>query len=191
MIFLYLLLAHFLADFVLQPEKLVRWKQRKWSGIAVHGSVHLVISFILLAVYMPNMSVLAAILLIAAAHFLIDWLKIIYERGAKKYIGPFLVDQAAHISVLALASYALGNIPLGVQWGPIVWLYTDFSVVLGLCLLLGVTYVYELTLFQLNRTNTSKYTPNFKAMARRTVIAAVFYGIFLLFGAYEIVAFGV
>ena len=190
MIFLYLLLAHFLADFVLQPEKLVRWKQRQWSGIAVHGLVHLGISFVLLAVYLPNMGVLAAILLVAAAHFLIDWLKILYERGAKKFIGPFLADQAAHIAVLALSAYALGDVPLSMTWGPIAWLYTDFSVVVGLCLLLGVTYVYELTLFQIHRTKTSKYKPNFKAMGRRTVIAAAAYGLFLFFGAYEIVAFG-
>lgn len=191
MIFLYLLLAHFLADFVLQPEKLVKWKQRQWSGIAVHGLVHMGISLVLLAVYLPNMSVIAAILLVAAAHFLIDWLKIIYERGAKKYVGPFLADQAAHIAVLALAAYALGDVPLSMTWWPIAWLYTDFSVVLGLCLLLGVTYVYELTLFQVHRTKTSKYKPNFKAMAQRTLIAAAVYGLFLLFASYEIVAFGV
>lgn len=191
MIFLYLLLAHLLADFVLQPEKLVRWKQQAWGGIAVHGLVHLLISAILLAVYFPNMNVLVAILLVAAAHFLIDWIKIFFEKGMDHYLGTFLLDQAAHLGVLALAASLLGHVPLNVQWEPLRWIYSDYSVVVGLCLLLGVTHVYELTLFQVYRKDGARYMPNYKAMVKRTILWGALYGLFLIFGVYKIVAFGV
>lgn len=190
MIFFPLLLAHLIADFLLQPERLVRWKHENWKGNALHGLVHFALSFLLLGVYLPNGNVFAALLLVSASHFLIDGIKISFEKRTDRYIWPFLLDQLAHLAVLGIAAYALRNEPLVLLVQPLGWLYTDYAVVGGLCLLLLVSYAWELTLFQLRRTKKSVYKPDYRGMAQRVLVWAALYGLFLLFGVYKIVAFG-
>lgn len=190
MIFLFFLLAHLVADFLLQTEQMVEWKRESWYGILLHGIVHFLVSLVLLAVYLPSMGIITALVLVAAAHVLIDWLKIVFEKRAKRYLVPFLLDQAAHIAVLGFAAWMVGGTTLMVRWEPLVWVYTDYAVVVGLCLLILVTYGYEIAVFQLHRKKSEVCSPNYSAMAQRVVLWAVLYGLFLLFGVYKIVAFG-
>lgn len=189
-IFLYLLLAHLLADFLLQPEALVRWKHESWKGIGLHGLIHFGISFLLLSPYLPSMNVLVALVAVAVAHFLIDWIKVYFEARVEHYLLPFLLDQVVHLSVLATAAYVLQPEPLMLTFQPILWLYTDPSVVVGLCLLMIVTFAYELTVFHVYRTKKSVYKPNYRGMIQRVIIWSVLYGLYLMFGVYKIVAFG-
>lgn len=189
-IFLYLLLAHLLADFLLQPEALVRWKHKSWKGICIHGLVHFGISMVLLFPYLPSMNVFMTVVLVAVAHFLIDWTKVSFEARAEHYLAPFLLDQVAHFTVLGVAAFMLQHESLHLVFQPITWLYTNPSVVVGLCLLMLVTFAYELTVFHVHRTRKSVYKPNYSNMAKRVIIWAVLYGLFLMFGVYKIVAFG-
>ena len=91
-----LVLAHCLADFVLQSDAMVREKTRT-PVLLAHAGIVALASWAALG-FAP---VPLLILLVAASHFLIDGLKI-------RYGGPgfaaFAADQAAHLATLALAA---------------------------------------------------------------------------------------
>jgi len=195
MIFLYLLFAHFVADFLLQPRVLIRWKHESWIGTAYHIGVHFVASLVVLLPFMPNLGVLFAILLIIAAHFLIDLIKLFFEERADKFLLTFLVDQAAHIVSLALGAFLIKDVALNLHSDGMIisffyWVYTDFAFIVGACLLLLITYVYELMVFQLYRKKNTVFKPNYKSMAGRVIIWGVLYGLYLILSAYKIVALG-
>ncbi|HLE03255.1 MAG TPA: DUF3307 domain-containing protein, partial [Anaerolineales bacterium] len=98
-----LLLAHFLADFPLQPLWLVRSKRFFW-GLAVHGTVHFLT--LLLVVGSARGVIWPQLLALALIHFTIDVLK--YRLGSRRPVwvtAPYFIDQAVHIlSVLVVAS---------------------------------------------------------------------------------------
>lgn len=98
-----LLLAHFLADFPLQPLWLVRSKRFFW-GLAVHGTVHFLT--LLLVVGSARGVIWPQLLALALIHFAIDVLK--YRFGSRRpnwVTAPYFIDQAVHIlSVLVVAS---------------------------------------------------------------------------------------
>jgi hypothetical protein len=102
-------LAHVVGDFVLQPYDLVRLKVRP-IGLVIHTAIHTALVAVATAPFFERWWAIAGI--VAVTHYLIDWAKVTYDPGT----GPaslvaFLLDQAAHLAVLALA------LPLaGVPW---------------------------------------------------------------------------
>lgn len=116
-----LVLAHCLADFVLQSDAMVRDKGRPRVLLA-HAGVVAGVSWAALG-FAPAPLL---ILVVAASHVVIDWLKVRYGRPS---FAPFAADQAAHLVVIALAAAlvpdawargfwpALGAGPLG-PWMP-------------------------------------------------------------------------
>ena len=114
-----LLLAHALADFVLQTKAMVDRKGQA-SVLALHGAVVLVTAVIALGAWHP------ALLWLALLHLLIDLAKTRVRHG----LAAFLVDQAAHL--LTIAALAL--------WLPDLWaqgLWAGVSQAPGLMLLVA------------------------------------------------------
>ena len=95
-----LLFAHALADFVFQTNWMVRNKRRV-KGVALHGLV------VLATALAATGSVALSLVWLAAIHMAIDALK----ARAPQSVGPFLLDQAAHL--VSLAALAL--------WQPGLW----------------------------------------------------------------------
>lgn len=98
-IFIALLTAHVLGDFVLQTKRDVARKHRA-RVMAKHVGIHALIAYFLVglpsAVWIP--------LVVMVLHFLIDWFKIQFGERTPAW---FLGDQAAHVLVLiVLASVA-------------------------------------------------------------------------------------
>lgn len=94
-----LLLAHALADFVLQNGWMVAQKRKPLAMLA-----HIAIVTITAALALGALDPL--LLALAAAHLAIDAAKAL---SGKRGLWPFLVDQAAHLaSLLALALWAPG-----------------------------------------------------------------------------------
>lgn len=131
---LLILIAHFLGDFVLQPNSWVNSKFDKglkssgfWKHIAVHTLLLIGIGLILQAHYLP-----LAILLLS--HILIDALKVIlakYFKSEKQHqqneIYLFLADQFLHLLAILIIAFQLN---LHFEWTSL--LRTDhLLVVLG------------------------------------------------------------
>lgn len=93
-----LMLAHLVADFLLQWRSLLRSKQiRKFASpyLYLHGVIHALLTLLVLW----DLAYLYGVLLIAISHTVIDGLKVTFqnERNARAL---FFIDQLAHILIL-------------------------------------------------------------------------------------------
>jgi len=71
-----LLLAHFLADFPLQPNELYRLKTKSLLGSAIHGSVF---GLVALSLLLPGGApVWGVVALLTAFHILVDHVKAVH-----------------------------------------------------------------------------------------------------------------
>ncbi|MEN9938633.1 MAG: hypothetical protein RLZZ387_5212 [Chloroflexota bacterium] len=109
------LLAHLVADFVLQPYWLVA-RKRYWYGLAIHCGVVLACMLALLLLDPSVASLWPAMLAITAVHFATDWWKVnLGDHIPGPPIVPFMLDQLIHVATLAAAlSVAL---PPAQVWG--------------------------------------------------------------------------
>lgn len=123
-----LILAHLLADFILQPASLIALKQSRntprkfWnSGVFWHSVVHLAVSTALLVLWgLWTKSALLAVVCIFAAHYLIDRFKFLWKPGT----WVFLLDQVLHIVCIYLILLAFG---LAASPVPLVGLAVSFG----------------------------------------------------------------
>lgn len=99
MIFIQLIFAHLLGDFILQPDSWVAEKEgRKLKSgyLYLHALIHTVLSFILLW----NTELWWIALTIGISHLMIDAAKLSFQI-AKNKKGWFFFDQALHFLVIA------------------------------------------------------------------------------------------
>ena len=129
-----LLLAHILGDFVLQPTKWVKHKNKHgWKSkyLLAHIAVHVLALLILLQF---QLKYVLGIVVIMSTHYAIDALKIKFttKKNARTL---FVLDQVAHLLVLNLVLfyYEPYSINLNTLYQP--------QFLLLLCLLLFVTFV--------------------------------------------------
>jgi hypothetical protein len=88
--------GHSLADFLLQTDDMVRYKARL-KVLLLHVAIVAGVSWAALGFALQPL----LLLLIAASHFGIDWLKL---RHGSASFGPFVIDQAAHLAMIALGA---------------------------------------------------------------------------------------
>ncbi|WP_184159855.1 DUF3307 domain-containing protein [Chryseobacterium shigense] len=103
MIFIKLILAHLLGDFILQPNSWVADKERrklKSPYLYLHILIHIVLSFI----FLWNTDLWWVSLLVGITHFIIDASKLIFQtvKNKKRW---FFIDQMLHILVIAGISF--------------------------------------------------------------------------------------
>ncbi len=100
------MLAHLVADFILQPGWLVRYK-RVPAGRAVHAGIHGLVMLLLAAPVLPRWWL--AIPTVTVLHFLVDGMKAEWapERGPIS-LAAFLFDQAVHIGILLIGALVAG-----------------------------------------------------------------------------------
>jgi hypothetical protein len=101
-----LFFAHVLADFVFQPGWMVS-RKREPLVLAGHGGV------VLATAILATGSVDPGLLWLVALHVAIDALK---AQGPRR-LAPFLLDQAAHLAVLAALAQARPDIWANGLWG--------------------------------------------------------------------------
>ncbi|HLS96596.1 uncharacterized protein DUF3307 [Sphingobacterium allocomposti] len=107
-LFLKLLLAHLLGDFVLQPTSWVQRRKERVSYLLLHVAVHGGLLFLFL---LPEIAERwQTVIFIACTHLVIDSLKIYGEkRWPFKPFLLFIADQALHIAaLLAVLLYEYG-----------------------------------------------------------------------------------
>lgn len=104
-------LAHLLADFLFQPDNLIRLKQinhkksRFWNkGIFWHSLIHLGTTFLLLLVFGElRVETMLAALCIFVCHYLIDRFKFLWKMNE---IGKFILDQLLHFVIIYVILWA-------------------------------------------------------------------------------------
>ena len=109
-LFLKLLLAHLLGDFLLQPKSWITKRKDNLLYLLLHIAVHLIILFVVL---FPSWSTYWILILsIGSAHLAIDSLKIWWEKlWPYKPVLLFALDQFLHIAVLVAVTFYYFGIP--------------------------------------------------------------------------------
>ena len=120
-VFLVLLTSHLLGDWVAQSDWQATNKTRSWAALAAHvAGYHLVMGLLLLVPVLrdgwPAGKALAVLVVSAATHALIDrrWpvRALLRVAGSPAFAtiewGVIAVDQALHLSILAMLAVLLG-----------------------------------------------------------------------------------
>ncbi|MEB8347516.1 DUF3307 domain-containing protein [Flavobacteriaceae bacterium KMM 6898] len=103
-LFIKLILAHLIGDFVLQPNKWVIHKEAnkvKSKYLYFHTLIH----FLLIILLLWDIGYWKLALLISFSHFAIDLLKLYAGIWTKKKNVLFFMDQALHVVVLYVCAY--------------------------------------------------------------------------------------
>ncbi len=120
-IFIKLLLAHLIGDFVLQPT---RWLIHKEANKAKSGFLyaHIAIHFVLIMLLVWDFSFWKFALIIAISHYLIDLAKLYTDSLFKNKLLPFLIDQLLHLAVIFVCAF-YGNLweTITTLWAEINW----------------------------------------------------------------------
>lgn len=100
MILLKLILAHLIGDFFLQPTSWIKDKEKNVltsSKLYLHVIIHILLLFVILW----DISKWPLILTIAISHFVIDALKLMFQKKKTKRL-LFFIDQFLHLLVILL-----------------------------------------------------------------------------------------
>ncbi len=101
-LFLKLVLAHLIGDFILQFEELYRLKVRSKWGHFFHAAIHAVMSLLLAFPYLSNPIVPVYLIALAVIHHFQDLIKYsIQARHPKQIFWCFTVDQIVHFLWIA------------------------------------------------------------------------------------------
>jgi hypothetical protein len=188
----YLIFGHLAADFILQPDELVKWKHRDWRGGAFHALIHFLFYLAVFFTYLADIKVVLTLACVAIAHFFIDSHKIWKETKKKDFAIEFFLDQLVHFLTILVAGLLIWDSqPTLFIGGFFDNVFHDFYVLAGLSLMIIVTYAVEVAKFQFMRKkkNDLKYKPDYRAMARRVMIFSLIYGLLMVFCAYRTAAF--
>ncbi|ANH81139.1 hypothetical protein A8C56_09255 [Niabella ginsenosidivorans] len=126
-LFIQLLLAHLLGDFVLQPTQWVTEKEhRKYKSAKLY--LHALIHFGLILLITADIHYLPLAAVIAVSHLLIDLLKLQLQNEKNRRL-LFITDQVLHLAVLAGAVYYTTHPSLELSaaaWNKILVIATGF-----------------------------------------------------------------
>ena len=104
LIFIKLVLAHLIGDFVLQPTRWVLHKQsNKIKSKFLY--LHVLLHFALYMLFLWDLSLWKIALIVTIAHFVIDVLKLYSNDLFKNKSIPFFIDQILHILVIYCCAF--------------------------------------------------------------------------------------
>lgn len=103
-IFIKLLLAHLLGDFLFQPTKWVIHKEAHKIG-SKYLYAHIFIHFALVLLLMADITYWKIALVIALSHYVIDLGKLYSSKWFSNKSIPFFIDQAFHIAIIFGCAY--------------------------------------------------------------------------------------
>lgn len=176
-----LILAHLTTDFLFQPSRLVAWKEKSWVGTLVHVLILEAVCMALLFPYLSQITVFAAIDILAVTHFTQDWLKTWYDRkyNTSKLSYPFFVDQFFHLLII----YFIGGYLDTHLATPLVSrIYLNEDIYIGFSLLILFSYALDIANYQVKRHKNPSlpYVRRYDFISKGILAFAVFYAIFLI-----------
>lgn len=114
-LFLKILLAHVLGDFVFQPEKWVADKMLKKQR-SVYLYWHLLVHLLMLVMMLQfNGSYWLGVLIIVLSHGIIDLIKLHLQSRIDHRIN-FFMDQLAHVCILLYVTSMYGTLEFSLDW---------------------------------------------------------------------------
>ena len=102
MIYLPLILAHLLGDFILQPNSWVADKERKKAG-SIYLYIHVLLHTLLVLLFLWDLKLWWIALTVGVSHYFIDLAKLQFQNTRTKRTW-FFIDQIAHLLVIAAIS---------------------------------------------------------------------------------------
>lgn len=116
MLFIKLILAHLLGDFIFQPNSWVADKERK-KGKSIYLYLHTFIHFALIMLLLWDLHLWWIATAVAATHFIIDLAKLQYQKSNTKK-SWFFIDQLLHILVIIGLSFYVMKFDFSVFGNP-------------------------------------------------------------------------
>lgn len=147
-LFLKLLIAHLLGDFVLQPNSWVKNKEKKKiasTKLYAHIGIHILL---LVLVLQFNTSYWATFLVVIVSHYLVDIGKLYLQKKKTKRLF-FFIDQTLHILFLGVATYIYNPFKISISA-----LLTQHNLLLACCIIF-VTFTSSIII----NTLISKWSP--------------------------------
>lgn len=186
-LFVDLLLAHFVGDFVLQTDSLCKQKREKKAGswfLYVHAFV--IFALALLALWDIRLWYIA--LAIGVSHLLIDLGKVCIK---KNNVWVFVADQALHILILAVAAWICVSL---LRWSAPNWLTLPVKKILPIAvaaiicwkpanLFIKETLKYNQVSFPADNSSSFHAGKLIGTMERWLIL------VFVLIGRYEVIGF--
>jgi hypothetical protein len=113
-LFIKLLLAHLLGDFIWQPNSWVADKEvKKYKSIYLY--LHILLHGVLAAILVWEINFIPYAVLIAVTHGIIDLIKLNFQKKKTKRTW-FIIDQIAHILVLIAVVLLYQNTSINFLW---------------------------------------------------------------------------
>jgi hypothetical protein len=148
MVTTYLIIAHLVNDFLLQPRKLIEWKIKSAKGVIAHTVILFFVSLGFLFPYLGNWEVWAVLVGISVVHFFVDQAKINIALKYDNYPLPFIADQAIHFLSIIIGGSLLRNV-VEFEW---TWFYQNVYsnnwVIVLLLAIVFVGYIVGILFFQ-------------------------------------------
>ncbi|MBE8723608.1 DUF3307 domain-containing protein [Flavobacterium hungaricum] len=113
-LFVKLLLAHLLGDFIWQPNSWVIDKEIK-KHKSIYLYLHILLHGVLSAVLAGEIRFIPYAILIAVSHGIIDLIKLNFQKKSTKRTW-FVVDQAAHFFILIAVVFLYEKQPISLSW---------------------------------------------------------------------------
>ena len=168
-------LIHFIADYPLQPNKLVALKKKSYWGVLLHCLVHLATLIVVLYPFLHLTKVWIGIVIIFITHNIIDQTKIYLDKkNPKLRLHLYLLDQITHLIIVTSVAYYIGNVAM-----PECSFYSDVTIPLYILILVLSTYFYDVTAYFIkSRKKPMPYKRNYKLMIWNVFIVSVAFAVY-------------
>lgn len=185
-LFIKLLLAHLLGDFIWQPNSWVADKEIK-KHKSIYLYIHILLHGALAAILVGEISFIPYALVIAVTHGIVDLIKLNFQKNKTKRTW-FVVDQIAHILILIGIALLYENKPI-----PNFWEDNQFWILLtGFLLLTKPTSIFIKTIISIwapesknsNQDNSLIAAGNYIGILERLFVFG-----FILTGHFEAIGF--
>ncbi len=172
---IYLITAHFVADFPLQSNWLVRYKQNHLLGIFLHSLIQMATSALFMSPFLHLSKVWLGIGVIFITHNIFDQAKVMFRKYTKaNAFVLFVLDQISHLVVIYLvATYMLGTLTPGFT-GTFLEYYSNTTIISFILILVLVTYFFDIARWTFFVSKHPKhYKRDYRMMKRNALIVLI------------------
>lgn len=185
-LFIKLLLAHLLGDFIWQPNSWVADKEAK-KHKSIYLYLHILLHGLLAAILAGEIRFIPYAILIAIAHGIIDLIKLNFQKTNTKRTW-FILDQIAHILILTGVVLLYKGEPIN-----FLWFNNQFWILLtGILLITKPTSIFIKTIISIwNPESQNSHNDNSLATAGNYIgiLERLFVFCFILTGHFEAIGF--